>query len=547
MRKTKRTIAMLMAIAMSITVFSACGDSATSSSDTADTEAVAEETEAEEEHVTPLGVYGDIRTEFNDDLDLSDYPLTENNVPSDYELTIECETAVLEGYGNVVEYELASGGAYVNGINVDGDKMTVTVDIEYTGFYDLNFMSKGSSNDRVNYVFLDDEQIGDITNNGVGDYFEDCILYNVYMEEGTHTISVTPYWGYVDYDCIILTRSDAVTEETYNVTESLSNPNASENTVKLYNFLCDIYGKYSLAGQYADEGRASSEYSRILECTGKAFAVLGLDMSSYSTGSTAHGTTGTAVSYAYDWYMNAGGIVQMCWHWTSPVEYAKNDSDNPWYSSFYKEGSNIDLDKCMNGEDDEMYEVLLADIRSMAESLTPLAEADVPILWRPLHEANGGWFWWGDCEAESYIKLWNLMYDVFTNEYNLNNLIWVWNGQDIAWYPGDETVDICGIDIYAGYQVDSSQSGAFADLATNYGTQTKLIALTENGCVMDPDKVFNDNSRWLFWGTWSDPFTLKLGVIINEEYTTKELLIKAYNHERVLTLDELPNLRTYGD
>ena len=183
------------------------------------------------------------------------------------------------------------------------------------------------------------------------------------------------------------------------------------------------------------------------------------------------------------------------------------------------------------------------DIDNMANELARLRDAGVPVLWRPLHEAAGGWFWWGNCEPESYKKLWNVMYDKMTNEHNLTNLIWVWNGQDPAWYPGDETVDINGWDIYAGNHVDSSQSGRFDDMATNYGTKTKLIALTENGCVMDPDKVFNDNARWLFWGTWSDPFTMKLGVVINDEYTTVELLTKAYNHERVLTLDELPDLQ----
>lgn len=551
MKKTsfKRSLALIAAAAMCLSALTACSDSSSEGEDTAsEGDAVQTEqenaAETEEESKTPLGIYGDIRTEYNENLDLSDYPLTENNVPDDYTLTVECETAALEGNAKVSDNELASGGQYVSGVNVDGDKMTVTVDVEYTGFYNLNFRTKGSSDDRVNYVFVDGEQIGDITNNGL-DEFTDCILSNIYLEEGTREIAVTPYWGYVDYDCIILTKSTAVTEETYNVTSGLTNENASENTVRLYNFLCDIYGKYSLAGQYADEGRASSEYEKILAATGKSFAVLGLDVSGYSLGSQAHGTTSSTIEYAYDWYVNAGGIVQFCWHWTTPEAYAKNDSENPWYSSFYKEGSNLDLDKAMNGEDDEAYQLLMDDIDNMAEQLKRLADEDVPILWRPLHEASGGWFWWGDCEPESYIKLWNVMYDKMTNEHGLNNLIWVWNGQDPDWYPGDETVDICGWDIYAGEQVDTSQSGRFGDMATNYGEKTKLIALTENGCVMDPDKVFRDNSRWLFWGTWSDPFTMKLGVVLNDEYTTTELLIKAYNHERVLTLDELPNLTTY--
>ena len=388
-------------------------------------------------------------------------------------------------------------------------------------------------------------KVGDITTNSPAE-FGDTLLSYIYLDKGTHEITITPSWGYVDIDCLILTAAATpITEDTYKVEPTLVNPNADENTKRLYKFLCDIYGKYSLAGQYADEGRASSEYEKITAKTGKTFAVLGLDMGNYSLGSKAHDAESKTVEYAYDWYKNAGGIVQLCWHWTTPEDYAVNAGDQPWYSSFYKEGSKLDLDKIMNGEDDAAYQLLMDDIDNMANELARLRDAGVPVLWRPLHEASGGWFWWGNCKPESYKKLWNVMYDKMTNEHNLTNLIWVWNGQDPAWYPGDETVDINGWDIYAGNHVDSSQSGRFDDMATNYGTKTKLIALTENGCVMDPDKVFNDNARWLFWGTWSDPFTMKLGVVINDEYTTVELLTKAYNHERVLTLDELPDLQNY--
>ena len=489
-------------------------------------------------------VFGEIRTEYNTNLDLSDYPLTKSDVPADFSLTVEAESGKLEGNAKANDFPDASGGAYVNGVNVEGDALTMTADIEYSGFYDMNFLTMGSEG-RVNNVLVDGMKVGDITTNSPAE-FGDTLLSYIYLDKGTHEITITPSWGYVDIDCLILTAAATpITEDTYKVEPTLVNPNADENTKRLYKFLCDIYGKYSLAGQYADEGRASSEYEKITAKTGKTFAVLGLDMGNYSLGSKAHGAESKTVEYAYDWYKNAGGIVQLCWHWTTPEDYAVNSGDQPWYSSFYKEGSKLDLDKIMNGEDDAAYQLLMDDIDNMANELARLRDAGVPVLWRPLHEAAGGWFWWGNCEPESYKKLWNVMYDKMTNEHNLTNLIWVWNGQDPAWYPGDETVDINGWDIYAGNHVDSSQSGRFDDMATNYGTKTKLIALTENGCVMDPDKVFNDNARWLFWGTWSDPFTMKLGVVINDEYTTVELLTKAYNHERVLTLDELPDLQNY--
>ena len=544
MTKLKRTIALISAAAMCCSL-AACGDAQNGEdSETAAETSAAAASDAASSDDGIKAVFGEIRTEYNTDLDLSDYPLTKSDVPADFSLTVEAESGKLEGNAKANDFPDASGGAYVNGVNVEGDALTMTADIEYSGFYDMNFLTMGSEG-RVNNVLVDGMKVGDITTNSPAE-FGDTLLSYIYLDKGTHEITITPSWGYVDIDCLILTAAATpITEDTYKVEPTLVNPNADENTKRLYKFLCDIYGKYSLAGQYADEGRASSEYEKITAKTGKTFAVLGLDMGNYSLGSKAHGAESKTVEYAYDWYKNAGGIVQLCWHWTSPEDYAVNAGDQPWYSSFYKEGSKLDLDKIMNGEDDAAYQLLMDDIDNMANELARLRDAGVPVLWRPLHEASGGWFWWGNCEPESYKKLWNVMYDKMTNEHNLTNLIWVWNGQDPAWYPGDETVDINGWDIYAGNHVDSSQSGRFDDMATNYGTKTKLIALTENGCVMDPDKVFNDNARWLFWGTWSDPFTMKLGVVINDEYTTVELLTKAYNHERVLTLDELPDLQNY--
>ncbi len=544
MTKLKRTIALISAAAMCCSL-AACGDAQNGEdSETAAETSAAASSDAASSDDGIKAVFGEIRTEYNTDLDLSDYPLTKSDVPADFSLTVEAESGKLEGNAKANDFPDASGGAYVNGVNVEGDALTMTADIEYSGFYDMNFLTMGSEG-RVNNVLVDGMKVGDITTNSPAE-FGDTLLSYIYLDKGTHEITITPSWGYVDIDCLILTAAATpVTEDTYKVEPTPVNPNADENTKRLYKFLCDIYGKYSLAGQYADEGRASSEYEKITAKTGKTFAVLGLDMGNYSLGSKAHGAESKTVEYAYDWYKNAGGIVQLCWHWTTPEDYAVNAGDQPWYSSFYKEGSKLDLDKIMNGEDDAAYQLLMDDIDNMANELARLRDAGVPVLWRPLHEASGGWFWWGNCEPESYKKLWNVMYDKMTNEHNLTNLIWVWNGQDPAWYPGDETVDINGWDIYAGNHVDSSQSGRFDDMATNYGTKTKLIALTENGCVMDPDKVFNDNARWLFWGTWSDPFTMKLGVVINDEYTTVELLTKAYNHERVLTLDELPDLQNY--
>lgn len=518
--------------------------SAESEAPTASPENSESTTDTTEESSEPaiVGIFGEIRTEFNDNLDLTKYPLTQNDVPSDFELVLEAENAELSGGCNAVEADGFSGSGYVTGLNRDTDSIAFKVTLENSGMYDLDFRCKTPDTGRVNYVFIDGKHSGDVKTNG-SEEVSDSYMKGIYLEAGEHTVTLSPQWGYVDYDSLVITANTSINDDTYNITEPLSNPNADDHTQRLYKFLCDVYGNYSLTGQFADKGRQSSELSRIKQATGKEFAVLGMDMMDYASQNVKNGANSRTVEFAYDWYENAGGIVQLCWHWNSPEQYAKNDENNPWYKSFYKEASNIDLDKIMNGEDNEGYELLMNDIDLISDQLERLRDMGVPVIWRPLHEAAGGWFWWGNCEPESYKKLWNTMYDKMTNEHNLTNLIWMWNGQDPKWYPGDETVDIISYDIYAGNHVYESFGGTFTECVET-SPKGKLVALSENGCVMDPELTMKNNARWLFWGTWADPFTLK-NYMLNEEYTEKDMLIKAYNSGRTLSLDELPNLKTY--
>ncbi|MGN1106709.1 MAG: CBM35 domain-containing protein, partial [Huintestinicola sp.] len=271
--KMRRLSAVICAIAMTASVFSACGDKSTQSGGESVSEAVSSEAQTES---TPSSegdginaVFGDIRTEFNNALDLSDYPLTPSEVPADFTMTVEAENGALFGSAVVHDLPEASGGGFVNGINLEGDELKMTADIPCSGFYDLNFQTMGSAG-RVNNVLIDGMKVGDITTNSV-EFFGDTPLNNIYLEAGIHEISITPSWGYVDIDCVIISAAaKPITEDTYKVTAPLSNPNADENAQRLYKFLCDVYGKYSLAGQYAEKGRESSEFEKITKKTGKS-------------------------------------------------------------------------------------------------------------------------------------------------------------------------------------------------------------------------------------------------------------------------------------
>ena len=152
----------------------------------------------------------------------------------------------------------------------------------------------------------------------------------------------------------------------------------------------------------------------------------------------------------------------------------------------------------------------------------------------------------GASGPEPYIELYRLMYHRMTEVHGLNNLIWVWNGQDAAWYPGDEYVDVIGEDIYPGERVYTSQAARFLK-ALSYTSSRKLIALTENGCIPDTDLLIRDNVMWAWWCTWEGEFVLKSPGFnaYSDQYTEKSMVRKVYGHERVITRKNLPDLKTY--
>ena len=133
-----------------------------------------------------------------------------------------------------------------------------------------------------------------------------------------------------------------------------------------------------------------------------------------------------------------------------------------------------------------------------------------------------------------------------TNEYGLNNLIWVWNGQDAEWYPGDEYVDIVGMDIYAGEHEYASQVNKFLE-NVGYSDGNKMVVLSENGTMINPDLSVRDGAMWGFFCVWGGEFVITDGLRkeYSEQYTDKEMLYKVYNSEYVITRDELPDLYNY--
>ncbi|MDE6726842.1 MAG: glycoside hydrolase family 26 protein, partial [Oscillospiraceae bacterium] len=219
-------------------------------------------------------------------------------------------------------------------------------------------------------------------------------------------------------------------ESTVETAYPLANPNASAAAKELYNYICETYGNAIISGQQESTWMGSDQYEfeYIFKRTGKYPAIRGLDYMN----DDFEGVNKRAV----DWH-ERGGIVTICWH-------CGCDFSGSWDECMKTELA--DWSKSLT-EGTPEYEKLIAGMDKAAEALKELKEQNIPVLWRPFHELDGGWFWWSKGGAENFKKMWTIMYDRYTNYWQLDNLIWVLgysgNGRDYdKWYPGANYVDI---------------------------------------------------------------------------------------------------------
>ena len=455
-------------------------------------------------------------------------------------ILVEAEDADFQGKVKIDNSKQGyTGTGYITGIEGPGDTVTFHISIPGDGSYDLNFISVGNTGHKENNILVDGVMVGVAKVDG--DEFTDSIIPRVFLTTGEHQIQIQKSWGWILLDSLKVSASEPADKSIYEVSADLVDKKASERTKRLMQYLTDMYGEYVISGQYGDKGINGNEFKAIQKLTGEYPAILGLDFIEYTPSRVAHGSYSNDVEYAID-FDKQGGIVTFCWHWNAPDKYLVNSSSTPWWKGFYTEGTMIDLKKIMNGEDPEGYDLLVSDIDAIAIQLLRLQAADIPILWRPLHEASGGWFWWGASGPDAYIKLYQLIYDRLTNYHNIHNLIWVWNGQNKDWYPGDDYVDIVGTDIYPGERVYAPQTAQFDELLDWNGDNKKIITLSENGCLFDPDLAFRDNAIWSYFCTWEGEFvTLNKSSTLSEQYTEKDMIKKVYTSDKVITLDELPD------
>ena len=184
----------------------------------------------------------------------------------------------------------------------------------------------------------------------------------------------------------------------------------------------------------------------------------------------------------------------------------------------------------------ELYQNIVKDIHTVADYFLDLQNEGMACIFRPLHEASGGWFWWGTDGGANYAKLYQLIVDEMVNVKGVHNVIWVWNPcnvEDADWNPGETYYDVVSIDIYNADYDYSSNYVAFDKLKTLTAGK-KIIALSENGPIPDIDKEFEEDAVWSWWMPWYQTWG---GNFVDK--TSKEEWTKCMSDDRVITLEDL--------
>ena len=302
----------------------------------------------------------------------------------------------------------------------------------------------------------------------------------------------------------------------------LTNPNASVQARKVYDFLLTLKGQKLFSGvQSGGTANNNERINQIYALTGKHPAFSGYDFIFLQYSPTPSSWT-WKVDYgdmsAPKEHWDAHGLVGYMWHWNVPnSKQAWDDGKNGNFDgyNFYSEKTSFDITRALT-EGTWEHDFILQDIEKVAGYLKILQDANIPVIWRPLHEAagnynvygkNGAWFWWGRGGAEPCKQLWKLLRDKLEGEYGLDNLIWVWTldaavggAKDYSeWYPGNDLVDIVGVDIYSDdTNVKEYQYKSAVELSGGH----KIVTISECGNIPDPAKCLEAGHNWSWFMTW---------------------------------------------
>ncbi|SMG42303.1 glycosyl hydrolase [Fibrobacter sp. UWB13] len=492
----------------------------------------------------------------------------------------------------VVEDADYSGGKYAK--TADPSGITFTVKVEETAVYDITTKVLIKQYDwTTSKIAVNGVDVGSMLTTPRNCDSSYVVSASAKMKAGENKITVGNQAIGVDY-ITVERHPDAV----FKISELPVTPNATESARKVYTFLRENFGKKTVSGmmisdqnfnydygnmrlippggctpadscKFSDEEvswKGQTDIAEFYKRSGHYPAIGGFDMLFAAGGHHEEGwfkgyTENNLVMTEQLWEM--GGIPTYTWHWKVGEDTVFYTQGTP--AGFNNPGCTEDVmgtsetntcfnytkafkgDKCQDiDETSQEYKDIVADVDIVSGYFKQLQEKGIAVVWRPLHEASGGWFWWGTASPECYVQLYRLVFDRMVNTNKLTNLIWVWNintdpkfGYDYsalnaAWYPGDAYVDIVAVDIYDPLNDHNSAANYYNKIVSDVGT-SKMIALSENGAIPDIDSIAEDRAYWSYWMTWSQTWS---GNFL--EKTTTEMWKKNLDDNRIIALDDMP-------
>lgn len=377
--------------------------------------------------------------------------------------------------------------------------------------------------------------------------------------------------GDIDMDAALAYETDYEAMKAYFESKEVDpskpvseNAQKNEKTMEVWNYLREVYGKQVITCQQMMD-TAAYEDLVFYNATKDLTAMKGFDFI-FCTGSYH---SDDMIDDAIKWSKESGGLCAFTWHWNVP-----KDIDNPegGYAFYTNEITNFDQVNAVTPGTKE-YETVIHDIDLIATKIQRMESEGVTILFRPLHEASGAWFWWGlqgrdSATNEVFQKLWYMIYDRLENYHKLTNIIWVWNGQNPHTAIHPNAFDIEGIDRYYD-QEDISADALSAYYAKCWGelegydkycaelagmeSTGKMMALTECGYIPDPEGIKANNTMWLYYMVWNGDFIYepdaagKAKVDLNgtpspnpKKGITNEMLVDYFTNDLYITHNKLP-------
>ena len=333
---------------------------------------------------------------------------------------------------------------------------------------------------------------------------------------------------------------------SHEITTTLCADDPSQEAQRVYDFLVENYGEKIISGVMANVNWNINEAEWVNLQTGKYPAIATFDYI-HVIESPANWIDYSNTTVVEDWWSN-NGLVAAGWHWRVPTsEGATTYTYTPSETTFLASNATV--------EGTWENTAVKADLAKVVGYLKLLQAKNIPVIWRPLHEAAGNiyeytggaaWFWWGADGAEAYTDLWKYMFDYFASK-GLNNLIWVWTTQtnDDAFYPGDAYVDIIGRDVYNNTDA-SDITIEFSSIQESH--PNKMVSLSECGGDATISAQWTAGATWSYFMPWYDYERTNNAdeadfASTDHEYANADWWIDAVSNSAVITRDEMPDLK----